>query len=102
MKRIYKFPIAAELDQHVVMPAGARILTVGVQNGDVVLWAECDDDHAWLGRQIIVTMTGGTPPDNAVYVGTFQLDSPGGRFVGHVYDPQVELTVEARLGAAAA
>lgn len=84
MSMIYKFPFAVEGRQHVVMPPGAKLLTVGVQHEQPVLWADVDDDGTYTGRQIAVVATGGCPPDDGTYVGTFMLAA--GRFVGHVYD----------------
>jgi hypothetical protein len=85
---IYKYPFAVEDVQHVVMPPGAKLLTVGVQDERPVLWADVQDDGEYTGRQIAVVMTGGCPPDEASYVGTFMLAAGRfvGRFVGHVYD----------------
>ncbi len=98
-RAIYKFPLALELDQHVVMPPGAQLLAVGVQDGQPVLWADVVDDGEYTGRRLVIATTGGCPPGRGTYVGTFTLDEQpdsADRFVGHVYDLG-EQTVEGRL-----
>lgn len=83
-RAIYKFPFAVEDVQHVVMPPGAKILSVGVQDQQPVLWADVEDNGEYTGRRIAVAVTGSEPPSDGTFVGTFMLAA--GRFVGHVYD----------------
>lgn len=93
---IYKFPFAVEDVQHVVMPPGAKLLTVGVQREQPVLWADVEDDGEYTGRKIAIVVTGANPPADGTYIGTFMIAD--GRFVGHVYDLG-EQSVEQHLDA---
>lgn len=79
----YQVPTGGGL---VEMPANAKILTVQMQHGFPVIWAEVDPDekgHEW--RHILIVGTGHKfdHPDRT-YLGTFQMDS--GTFVFHVYE----------------
>jgi hypothetical protein len=85
MKSIWKFPLRVEDEQEVMMPYGAEILCVQVQNGVPCLWAEVESTNTAQAR-IIRTRGTGHPfvGKHGEYVGTYQLDD--GAFLGHVYD----------------
>jgi hypothetical protein len=85
-RAIYKFPLQIEDLQHVNMPRDARLLTVGVQDGGPVLWAEVLDEGEYTGRRVAIVTTGRGLPADGTYVGTFTLEDGPRRFVGHVYD----------------
>lgn len=88
MKTIWKFPLDTFPVQYVDMPEGAEILTVQVQNGTPMLWAEVDSKARFRPRLIYVIGTG-MELDSGVsrYIGTFQWeDEELGDFVGHVYE----------------
>jgi len=79
---IWKFTISPNVLP--IMPKGAKLLSVGVQMGDPVMWAMVDPDAETEHRQIAVVPTGHMHvPDNHAFVGTFQL--PDG-LVFHVFD----------------
>ena len=79
---IWKFPLAPSL----VMPTGARLLDVQMQDGYPILWAEVDasPEANAVTRNLAVVGTGW--PDSVLatskYVGTYQ----DGSLVFHVYD----------------
>jgi len=81
MKTIYKYSVHA-LD----MPIGAKILSVQMQDGRIVLWAEVDPDVATEPCVFEVFGTGQQMTDtNRQYIGTVQ-DGP---MVWHIYRRQV-------------
>mgnify|MGYP001599522995 CR=1 FL=1 len=73
-------------DEVVLMPSGAKILSVAEQDGALVLWAKVDTSTAALaGRRIYVRPTGQAyAPCNETFVGTCLF--MGGRYVVHVFD----------------
>lgn len=72
------------------IPCNAKALTVGEQDGIVVLWIQLDPMLTTIKRRFVVRMTGHyfehqTPDD--YYIGTVQIrpeDEP--EFVAHVYE----------------
>lgn len=86
--QVWKFGLNLDARQVVMMPEGAKLLTVQAQYGEPFVWALCDE-HA--GRQeyrrFLIYGTGQPLPDNTgEYVGTFQLVS--GAMVLHVFEEQ--------------
>lgn len=78
MKTVYKYPLG-----EVQLPKGAKILTVGYQNENFVMWAEVDTEQVSEHRTFVVFGTGWKMPDLKMsYVGTiFE-----GALVCHVYE----------------
>jgi hypothetical protein len=86
MKTIWKFEVEPECI--IEIPAGAQILSVGVQNNDVFMWVMVDPSAPTSRRKINVYGTGTQLPENpGVFIGTVMLYS--GNFVGHVFDAGV-------------
>lgn len=87
MKKVFKFPLKIEEDeQDIMMPAGAKVLTVQVQSGVPCLWAECNPDAECVSRTFLIRGTG-HPIDDGIekeYIGTIQLH--GGSLVLHVFE----------------
>ena len=89
-RQVWKYSLAVETRQDVMMPKGARVLTVQVQQGQPCVWAlvdpHTDPDDYWP----VTLCTYGTghpmPGDPGEYVGTFQLS--GGALVFHVFAHQ--------------
>jgi hypothetical protein len=77
---IWRFPL--EIEQVVVMPEDAELLSVGNQNGELCLWAKCVESKRRVGRRILVYGTGNPIRDLGLYVGTAIFN----RFVWHVFD----------------
>ena len=80
---IYKFPLAVVSHQVLFIPAGAEILSVGEQGGEVKLWAKLDVRSQTMRRKIIIRPTGHEfLEDNGLFIGTVQVRD----FVWHVFD----------------
>lgn len=88
VRHVYKYQIpVADGPTALVMPAGATIVTVGLQHDKVCLWAESEEMHKPSGlmedRRFITYDTGHDIPDpSATYVGTV-FDH---EFVWHIYE----------------
>ena len=84
--RIYKYPLDVTDEQKVVMPKGARLLSVQEQDDAPCMWALVDPGAELVSRVITIHGTGTPLPtgDLGNYVGTYQ--SHEQFFVGHVFD----------------
>ena len=88
MKKIHKHTIPIETHFSALMPMGARILNVGVQNNVPCFWYIFDTEGVVMrSRDFTIVITGGSSfsIDNMEYVGTFQVDDRGSEFVGHLF-----------------
>jgi len=82
---IWKFPLRVTDSQLVLMPEGAKILCVQVQDATPCLWAKIDPNLAPTPRKIETRGTGhDVGPQCDHYIGTYQLH--GGALVFHVFD----------------
>lgn len=82
---IFKWTLSAKAKQTLQMPAGAKLLTVQIQNGKPHLWALCDEALPKTERTICIYGTGIPITENpGEYIGTFQFD--GGPYVFHIFD----------------
>lgn len=91
MRAIWKFPLSILPTTEVDMPAGAKILRLGTQDNEPVLWALVDADPAVPKepRRFAHVPTGQGIVDEAgvmEYVGTYQIDLGPDEFVGHVFE----------------
>ena len=86
MKTIYKYPLPVTDEFEVLLPVGARILTVQVQNDTPCLWAEVDAEQTVMASHAFNLFGTGHPVPAApgTYLGTFQLRE--GRLVFHLYE----------------
>jgi len=85
MKSVWKFPLEITDVNVVIMPKGAKVLTVQMQNGTPTIWALVDIGVESVERRFKLHGTGhnfNDYGDYATYVGTFQ-DGP---FVGHLFE----------------
>lgn len=85
MKAIYKYRLQPATTSFVSMPAGARLLHVGDQFGDLLVWALVDGSAPWEAREFRVLGTG-HPADNLdgfSHLGTVQQN--GGMLVWHIF-----------------
>lgn len=73
---IYKYG----LDQFDMIPAGAKIIHVGIQN-DVKVWCEVDPDSPSGGYEFVVVGTGQNVPQHLGHAWTW-FEGP---FVWHLY-----------------
>lgn len=70
---IWKFRLLQVVQQAVSLPAGARLLHVGVQDNCWTLWALVDPSAPHELRQLRTVGTGHPIPEGAFdYLGTFQ------------------------------
>lgn len=90
-RRIYKYSLGIpETRAIVILPTGSKILSVGNQNGDAVLWAVVDAFSASAFRkEIIMVMTGQSIPEYAgKFLGTVQFAN--GNFIAHYFEGREE------------
>ena len=85
---IWKYKLTNSSRQTLFLPKGAKILTVQVQNIEVVLWVLVNPDNETEERIIIMFGTG-NPIDTIfnekiAYIGTFQINN--GNLVYHVFE----------------
>lgn len=82
-KLIYKY----ELPTHgpLALPRGAKVLSVGTQNGTPHLWAEVDpDEHVIEGRTFVPVPTGGGVYEGLEFIGSCH--GVEGWMVFHIYE----------------
>ena len=84
-RAVWKFTIDPFDTVDITMPEGSQILTLGVQNQEVQMWARVDPDARPVTRRIAIAGTGHTRIDmDGPYLGTVQL--LGGSLVFHAFD----------------
>lgn len=82
MRKIFKYQVS-ELGRPVMMPSGAHILSAGMQNDSVFVWAIVNPDYPLVKRRIRVYATGEELGyHTGKFVGTVFLDW----LVYHVFD----------------
>lgn len=87
MKRVYKYPLDIHDEVVVMMPKGARVLSVQVQNGSPCLWAAVDPNELTLEeRWFRIAGTGYPIQDDVVdgFIWTIQMYD--GKLVFHVFE----------------
>ncbi|UFK26724.1 hypothetical protein [Roseobacter phage RDJL6] len=81
--QIWKFPIAHERHQMVVMPRGAVLLDLQSQKGVLTLWACVDPEKPKVQRDLSIIGTGhDLPGGKQAYIATAQQ----GSLVWHLFD----------------
>ena len=85
MSTIYKYPLGPGRTK-LLLPHGAQVLTVQMQQGEPCLWARVDPGNPPERRVFDTFGTGHKMPDDRtlVYVATFQMD--GGALVWHAFE----------------
>lgn len=85
---IFKYPISTAGSFILTLPKGSKVIHVGLQYGDPVMWVQQPRPAREPRRQHVhfgVNLTGPETVDlNTTHVGTFVLDDV--YFVGHVYE----------------
>ena len=83
---IWKFGLEVKDIQFLAVPTGAKFLDAQMQNGNLQLWALCDNSKPLIEkRKIAIYGTGNPMPDNCgEYIATFQM--AGGSLVFHVFE----------------
>lgn len=85
MRVIWKFPVPmSNTPEQVLLPKGAKFLTVQMQGGEPCMWFEVEDTAPLeRGREFYIVGTGSELPAMlSTYLGTFQ----AGAFVFHAYE----------------
>ena len=83
--RIWKWQLLVNDCQKIMMPAGAILLDVQMQDILCCIWALCDENAPMVPRYIGVYGTGNPiPNDPGKYIATFQ--THGGAMVFHVFE----------------
>lgn len=87
MLTIWKFGLPLEDKVAIEMPEGAKVLSVGVQQGNPCIWAMVNARAPKVLRSFYVHGTGHRVdiPYDARFIGTIQLLDGG--LVFHVFDP---------------
>jgi hypothetical protein len=88
MKTIWKYPLGDTFPKSIMMPCGAKVLTVQMQGRQLQLWALVDPNQPYEPRRFSVFGTGWESEISGTYIGTFQLD--GGSLVFHVFEEPTE------------
>ncbi len=84
-KTIWKYHASPSGRWTQLMPAGAEILSVQIQRGQVEMWALVDANRPEEVRAFVTYGTGHPMPDDpGKFIGTFQLAS--GDLVFHLFD----------------
>lgn len=83
MNAVWKYALAIDDAQTIEIPEGAELLTVGNQNGELVLWARVNPSGDPVRREILIRGTG-HPIGGWPYVGSAQFAD--GLLVWHVFD----------------
>ncbi len=84
MQTIHKYPIEITDSQEVMLPDGARILTVQLQHGQACLWALVESENPLKPRRILSYGTGHPVSDsNMQYISTIQIE--GSSLVFHFF-----------------
>lgn len=82
MRTIWKFPLELTAEQAIEIPVTYEVLTVQVQNGEIVAWAIVDTADERVKQRIVIVGTGHPLPDNIdLHIGTVQI----GPYVWHVF-----------------
>ncbi len=83
---IWKFTVPPVDTSRISMPDGARVLSVHVQQGDILLWAEVDPDAATSLRRFRLIGTGHVLPadERRRFIGTILIR--GVSLVFHLFE----------------
>ena len=92
MITVAQFALKLAHTQVIDMPRGAKLRSVGLQFGDLWLYAEVDTDQVNEKREFRIVNTGQEvrlsqeSPRSLVYVNSVSLESAGRVFVWHIYE----------------
>ena len=74
MRTVYRYPVILEDNWEMSMPRGAKILSVGMQNGEPFMWAAVETDNMSTRRYFITRGTGHKIDGLLAFVGMFQVE----------------------------
>lgn len=81
---IHKYSLRIDDEQVILLPKGAQILTVQIQNEQPFLWALVDPIYAEEPRKVLIRGTGHDALGLGRYISTFQMR--GGALVFHAFE----------------
>ncbi len=84
MKTIWKFAIKSGGLNIYMLPAGAKIISVCLQENGPQFWAEVEEKAPLTTRKLVAVPTGGDVPENGAYLGT--IHGIDGWMVFHLYE----------------
>lgn len=84
MRTVWKFPLPYENEIVLMLPAGAEVLHIGMQNGGVVLWALLNPERPVTTRNFRLRGTGHPIDGLVTHVGS-TIDEERG-LVWHVFE----------------
>ena len=87
MKKIFKYTLEEEKEQHIVMPMDAKILCAKTINNAIYLWAIVDPDAQEETRVIHVIGTGWDmtqKQEHLLYIDT--VEQCGGVLIWHIFE----------------
>lgn len=79
-KVIHKFAVHPDR-QEIFAPRNAEILSVGMQDGEIIVWMTVNPQEPFLYHRVYVVGTGREVPSHCKFVGTV-FDGP---FVWHIF-----------------
>lgn len=82
MQTIHKIVLPLDIKSVTEMPLNHKILKAGEQNGEIVIWFECDDKCKYAPEIFEVVPTGGKVPKDYDYIDTVQMFNG---LVWHIY-----------------
>ena len=82
MRTVYKYPVALNDSWAIMLPGGAKILSLGVQDGSPFMWAAVEVDRTPVKRFFRTAGTGHEIVGNLSFIGTFL----SGEFAFHVFE----------------
>lgn len=88
MKRIFKYGLEMDYKQIVRMPAGAQVLHVGEQQGDLFIWAIVDDEEKATHNLSVMIIGTGNKCDVNQYKHLGTVITQAGMYVWHVFVPK--------------
>lgn len=96
MSQVWKFPVGVPTQTGrawIDLPDGAELLSVGIQDGEMVVWALIQDFEAEVGTHRLIVVNTGMEvpnfPEGARFLGTVTTSNG---IVWHVWDGDAETT----------
>ena len=82
-RRVWKYPLPLPSERNgLLMPAGAEVVHVALQDHHITLWALIDPSAAPTARAFLIHPTGEAITDDETYVGTVQHDV----YMWHIFE----------------
>ena len=95
MKIVQKFTIPFAPEFELVVPEGAKVVDVGMQDTDMCMWAIVDTDAEPVRQRFFLVTTGSPIPTDGKgvqYLGTIHEKTRLTNFVAHLFKSSVLIT----------